>query len=65
MTILQWGTEEQKQKYFSSDAKGEKIGAFGLTEPGAGSDVANIQTTGSKRWRLLYFKRSKNMDLFM
>lgn len=40
MTILQWGTEQQKQKYLVSLAKGEKIGAFGLTEPGAGSDVA-------------------------
>lgn len=40
MTILQWGTEQQKQKYLVPLAKGEKIGAFGLTEPGAGSDVA-------------------------
>lgn len=45
MSLLQWGTEEQKQKYLVPQAKGEKIGAFGLTEPGAGSDVAAIQTT--------------------
>ncbi|MFD1850443.1 acyl-CoA dehydrogenase family protein [Oceanobacillus bengalensis] len=45
MTLLQWGTEEQKQKYLAPQAKGEKIGAFGLTEPGAGSDVAALQTT--------------------
>ena len=45
MTLLQWGTEEQKQKYLTPQAKGEKIGAFGLTEPGAGSDVAALQTT--------------------
>jgi len=45
MTLLQWGTEEQKQKYLVPQAKGEKIGAFGLTEPGAGSDVAAIQST--------------------
>ena len=45
MTILQWGTEEQKQKFLLPQAKGEKIGAFGLTEPGAGSDVAAIATT--------------------
>lgn len=45
MTILQWGTEEQKQKFLLPQAKGERIGAFGLTEPGAGSDVAAISTT--------------------
>lgn len=45
MTILQWGTEEQKQQFLLPQAKGEKIGAFGLTEPGAGSDVAAISST--------------------
>ncbi|WP_342600035.1 acyl-CoA dehydrogenase family protein [Psychrobacillus sp. FSL H8-0483] len=45
MTLMQWATEEQKQKYLISQAKGEKIGAFGLTEPGAGSDVAAMSTT--------------------
>jgi glutaryl-CoA dehydrogenase (non-decarboxylating) len=45
MTLLQWGNEEQKQKYLVPQAKGEKIGAFGLTEPNAGSDVAAMQTT--------------------
>ena len=45
MTLLQWGTEEQKQKYLIPQAKGEKIGAFGLTEPNAGSDVAALQST--------------------
>lgn len=49
LTLLQWGTEEQKQKYLVPQAKGEKIGAFGLTEPGAGSDVAAIQTTAEKQ----------------
>lgn len=48
MTLLQWGTEEQKQKYLIPQAKGEKIAAFGLTEPGAGSDVAAIETTAVK-----------------
>lgn len=42
LTLLQFGTEEQKQKYLVPQAKGEKIAAFGLTEPGAGSDVASI-----------------------
>lgn len=45
MTLLQWGTEDQKQKYLVPQAKGEKIGAFGLTEPNAGSDVAALQST--------------------
>lgn len=44
MTLMQWGTEAQKQKYLTPQAKGEKIGAFGLTEPGAGSDVAAMST---------------------
>ena len=45
MTLMQWGTEEQKQKYLVSQAKVENNGAFGLTEPGAGSDVAAMSTT--------------------
>lgn len=48
MTLLQWGTEEQKQKYLVPQAKGEKIAAFGLTEPNAGSDVAAMETTAVK-----------------
>src|SRR5690625_2461167 len=48
MSILQWGTEEQKQKYLVPQAKGEKVSAFGLTEPGAGSDVASMQSTAVK-----------------
>lgn len=47
MTLLQWGDEAQKQKYLVAQAKGEKIGAFGLTEPAAGSDVAALQTTAT------------------
>ncbi|MGB0404623.1 MAG: acyl-CoA dehydrogenase [Fusobacterium sp.] len=43
--ILHFGTEEQKQKYIPKMAKGEWIGAFGLTEPNAGTDAAGQQTT--------------------
>lgn len=43
--IAQFGTEEQKQKYLIPLAKGEKLGAFGLTEPNAGTDAAGQQTT--------------------
>ena len=39
------GTEEQKQRYLVPGIKGEKIGCLGITEPGAGSDVAGIRTT--------------------
>ncbi len=42
--IFENGTEEQKQKYLVPLAKGEKLGAFGLTEPGAGTDAAMQQT---------------------
>ena len=45
MPLVYFGTEEQKRKYLTSLAHGEKLGAFGLTEPGAGSDAAAIQTT--------------------
>ncbi len=43
--IYMFGTEEQKQKYLVPLAKGELLGAFGLTEPGAGTDAAGQQTT--------------------
>lgn len=42
--ILEYGTEEQKQKYLPDLASGRKIGAFGLTEPNAGTDASNQQT---------------------
>ena len=45
LPILNYGTEEQKQKYLRGIASGEMIGAFGLTEPGAGSDASAQQTT--------------------
>jgi butyryl-CoA dehydrogenase len=43
--IFAYGTEEQKQKYLIPLAKGEKLGAFGLTEPNAGSDPGEMETT--------------------
>ncbi|MCY6957640.1 acyl-CoA dehydrogenase [Clostridium brassicae] len=45
--ILAFGTEEQKQKYLPDLAAGEKLGAFGLTEPNAGTDAAAQATTAS------------------
>lgn len=61
MTLLQWGTEEQKQKYLVPQAQGKQLGAFALTEPDAGSDAGSLRTravrdgdayrlNGSKIW---------------
>ncbi len=43
--VYKFGTEEQKQKYLRPMAQGEKIGAYGLTEPGSGSDAGGMRTT--------------------
>jgi glutaryl-CoA dehydrogenase (non-decarboxylating) len=61
LSLLTWGTEEQKRRYLVPQARGEKIATYGLTEPGAGSDVRGIQSvarrhgdryllTGEKMW---------------
>jgi glutaryl-CoA dehydrogenase (non-decarboxylating) len=44
LTLLSWGSEEQKQQYLVPQAKGEKVATFGLTEPAAGTDAVGIQT---------------------
>jgi alkylation response protein AidB-like acyl-CoA dehydrogenase len=46
--IYQYGSEEQKQKYLAPLARGEHLGAWGLTEPGAGSDASGTRTTAVK-----------------
>jgi glutaryl-CoA dehydrogenase (non-decarboxylating) len=48
MTLFQWGTEEQKEKYLVPLARGEKIGCGAFSEPGVGSDIANILMTGKR-----------------
>ena len=61
LSLLSWGTEDQRQRYLVPQARGEKIGGYGLTEPSAGSDVRGIQSvavkthghwvlTGEKSW---------------
>src|SRR6266404_7560034 len=45
LALLRYGTEEQKQRYLAPQARGEKLACFGLTEPGAGSDVASMRST--------------------
>ena len=49
LTLLQWGTKEQKEQYLLPLAKGEKIGCGAFTEPNAGSDFAHIQASGKKK----------------
>ena len=48
MTILKYGTEEQKQKYLPALCRGEIIGCFGLTEPEVGSDATQLRTTAKR-----------------
>lgn len=49
LSLLQWGTEEQKRRYLVPQARGERIAAYALTEPGAGSDAAAIRTTAKRQ----------------
>ncbi len=49
LTILQWGTEDQKRRYLPELSSGRMIGCFALTEPDAGSDAANQRTTAVKK----------------
>lgn len=46
--IYAFGTEQQKQEYLKPMARGEKLGAYGLTEPGSGSDAGGMKTTAEK-----------------
>jgi glutaryl-CoA dehydrogenase (non-decarboxylating) len=48
LTLLQWATEEQRQRWLVPQAKGEKLATFGLTEPGVGTDAAGLQTTARR-----------------
>ena len=72
MTLLKWGTKEQKDKWLHPLAKGEIIGAFALTEPNVGSAIQNIETNfkkqgekyilnGTKRW----ISYGEKADLFL
>ncbi len=58
--LLTYGTEEQKKKYLIPLASGEKIGAFALTEPGAGTDAAAQKTTAVKDGNEYVLNGSKN-----
>jgi glutaryl-CoA dehydrogenase (non-decarboxylating) len=49
LSLVTWGTEDQKRRYLVPQAEGKKIATYGLTEPAAGSDVRGIETTAVKR----------------
>jgi butyryl-CoA dehydrogenase len=54
-SIERWGTEEQKQAWLPALCSGEALGCFGLTEPGTGSDAANLSTRATRidgGWRI-------------
>src|SRR5919107_727385 len=48
LALLQWGTEEQRRRWLVPQARGEKLATFGLTEPGVGTDAANLQATARR-----------------
>ena len=70
--ILTYGTEEQKQKYLPDLATGKKLGAFGLTEPGAGTDAQGQQTKAvldGDEWVLngskIFITNGKEADVYV
>ena len=70
--ILTYGTEEQKQKYLVPLSNGEKLGAFGLTEPGAGTDAQGQQTKAvldGNEWVLngskIFITNGKEADVYI
>ena len=48
LALLQWATEEQRQRWLVPQARGEKLATFGLTEPGVGTDAGNLATTARR-----------------
>ncbi len=48
LAVLQWGTEAQRQRWLVPQARGEKLATFALTEPGVGTDAANLQSTARR-----------------
>ncbi|WP_026506962.1 acyl-CoA dehydrogenase [Butyrivibrio sp. MC2013] len=72
--ILTYGTQEQKEKYIPDLASGRKLGAFGLTEPGAGTDAQGVQTKAvlsedGKYWTLngskCFITNGKEADVYI
>jgi glutaryl-CoA dehydrogenase (non-decarboxylating) len=60
LSLLRYGTEEQKQRWLVPQARGEKLACFGLTEPGAGSDVAAMRATARREGDVYVLDGQKN-----
>jgi len=60
LALLRYGTEEQKQRWLVPQARGEKLACFGLTEPGAGSDVAAMRSTARREGDVYVLNGQKN-----
>src|SRR5206468_5815903 len=60
LSLLKYASEEQKQRWLTPQARGEKLACFGLTEPAAGSDVAAMKTTARKEGDVYVLNGSKN-----
>src|SRR4051794_3724506 len=60
LALLRYGSEEQKQRWLVPQAKGEKLACFGLTEPGAGSDVAAMRSSARREGDVYVLNGQKN-----
>src|SRR5947207_12833146 len=60
LSLLRYATDEQKQRYLAPQARGEKLACFGLTEPGAGSDVASMRSTARREGQAYVLNGQKN-----
>ncbi|MDX6516446.1 MAG: hypothetical protein QOH73_2112 [Gaiellaceae bacterium] len=60
LALLRYGTEAQKQRYLTPQARGEKLACFGLTEPAAGSDVAAMKTSARREGDTYVLSGQKN-----
>src|SRR5438067_4982244 len=60
LSLLKYGSEEQKQRWLTPQAKGEKLACFGLTEPGAGSDVASMRSSARREGDVYVLNGQKN-----
>ena len=62
LTLLQWATDEQKQRWLVPQARGEKLATFGLTEPGVGTDAGSAAVDRPPRGRRLRPQRAQDLD---
>jgi glutaryl-CoA dehydrogenase (non-decarboxylating) len=60
LSLLKYGTEAQKQRWLTPQAKGEKLACFGLTEPDAGSDVASMRSSARREGDTYVLNGQKN-----